>query len=57
LIKRSAIAFLAEDEFGSRSNLRARKAMAAVLDCRRAELGNPNAVQPDKHRRVTRRFS
>src|SRR5262249_39667058 len=47
LIKSVAIAFLHEDECGSRSNLRARKAMAAFLDCRRAELGDPNHVQPD----------
>jgi putative phosphoesterase len=38
LIKSAAIAFLHEDEFGSRSNLRVRKAMAAFLVCRRAEL-------------------
>jgi hypothetical protein len=36
LIKSVAIAFLHEDEFGSRSNLRAREAVAAFLGCRRA---------------------
>src|SRR5882724_12917768 len=57
LIKSAAIAFLHEDEFGSRSNLRARKAMAAFLDYRRAELANPNHLQPDQHCRVARRVS
>src|SRR5438067_12842566 len=57
LIKSAAIAFLHEDDFGSRSNLRSRKAMAAFLDCRRAELDHPNHVQPDQHCCVARRVS
>src|SRR4029077_2513238 len=57
LIKSAAIAFLHEDEFGSRSNLRARKALAAFLDCRRAELANPNHIEPDQHCRVAHRVS
>src|SRR6188472_872425 len=57
LIKSAAIAFLHEDEFGSRSNLRSRKAMPAFLDCWRAQLAHPNRLQPDQHRRVARRIS
>src|SRR5262249_12937891 len=57
LIKSAAMAFLSEDGFGSRSNFRARKAMAAFLDCRRADLANPNHVQPDQHCRAARRVS
>ena len=57
LIKSAAIAFLHEDEFGSRSNLRARKAMAAFLVRRRAQLGDPNYIQLDQHCRVARRIS
>jgi hypothetical protein len=36
LIKSTAIAFLHEDEFGSRSNLRPYEAVAAFLGCWRA---------------------
>src|SRR5262249_9243832 len=57
LIKSVAIAFLVEGEFGSPSNFCAREALAAVVDCRRAELGGPNGVEPDQHFRVARRLS
>lgn len=51
------MAFLAGDEFGCRPNFRTREALAAGVDCRRAELANPNSVQPDQHCGVARRVS
>src|SRR6266581_6731718 len=57
LIKSAAIAFLHEDDRGSRSNLRPYEAVAAFLGCWRAWLGHPNNLQPNQHCRVARRVS